>query len=54
MAKYYPAEKIILVMQNIPNKPTKKNTEKFRRMENAAKYVERVIDGGEQLRKVGL
>ena len=54
MAKYYPNEKIILVMQNIPNKSTKKNTEKFRRMENAAKYVERVMDGGEQLRKVGL
>lgn len=54
MAKYYPSEKIILVMQNIPQKPTRKSAEKLRRLANARKYVERVMDGGQVLKKVGL
>jgi hypothetical protein len=54
MEKYYPDEKIILVMQNIPKEVTRKNIEKFRRMENADKYVERVMDGGKVLKQVGL
>ena len=54
MAKYYPDEKIILVMQNIPMKMTRKNIEKKRRIDNARKYVKRVIDGSEILRKAGM
>ena len=54
MVKYYPNEKLILVMQNIPKKPTRKNAEKLRRLENAGKYVERILNGEELLKKVGL
>lgn len=54
MAKYYPNEKIFLVMQNIPKKPTRKNAEKLRRLANAKKYVERVMNGSEILKQVGL
>jgi hypothetical protein len=54
MDKYYPDETIILVMQNIPQKPTRKNTEKLRRLDNARKYVERVMDGEQLLKQVGL
>lgn len=54
MAKYYPDEKIILVMQNIPKKSTRKNAEKFRRLANAKRYVERIMNGSETLKKVGL
>lgn len=54
MAKYHPSEKICLVMQNIPKKATRKSAEKFRRMENAKKYTERVMDGGKILKQVGL
>lgn len=54
MAKYYPNEKIVLVMQNIPLKTTRKNVEKMRRLDNARKYVYRVIDGGQILKKIGL
>jgi len=54
MAKYYPEERIILVMQNIPQKPTRKNAEKLRRLDNARKYVERIMDGGEILKQAGL
>ena len=54
MAKYYPDEKIILVMQRIPKTRTRKNTELFRRLENAEKYVERIMDAEEILKEVGL
>ena len=54
MAKYYPDEKIILVMQNIPKKPTRKNAEKLRRLDNAKKYVERIIEAEKILKQVGL
>ena len=54
MAKYYPDEKIVLVMQNIPAKHTRKNTEKFRRLGNARKYVERIIFGSKVLKQIGL
>ena len=54
MAKYYPGEKLILVMERIPKTRTRKNTELFRRLENAEKYVERVMSAEEILRKVGL
>ena len=54
MAKYYPDEKIVLVMQYIPKKHTKKNTEKFRRLDNARKYVEKIIDGSKELKQMGL
>jgi hypothetical protein len=52
MAKYYPDERIVLVMQNIPKRPTKKNFKKRRRLKNAKKYVERVIDGTQILKQV--
>lgn len=47
MAKYYPDEEFVLMMQAM----TKKN--KLRR-DNAARYVKRVVDGGAILRKLGL
>ena len=53
MAKYYPDEKIILVMQNIPKTSTRKNFEKRRRIANAKQYIERVMDGSEVLKKAG-
>lgn len=54
MAKYYPKEKLILVMQRIPKTRTRKNTELFRRLENAEKYIERVMCAEEVLKQVGL
>ncbi len=54
MAKYYPNEKLILVMQNIPKKSTRKNAEKLRRLSNAAKYVERIMEAEKILKQVGL
>lgn len=50
MAKYYPDEKIILVMQTVP----KKYNEKKRKIGNAQKYVERIMEAEKILRKVGL
>lgn len=54
MAKYYPNEKIVLVMQRIPQTKTRKNTELFRRLENAKKYVERVMEAEPILKEVGI
>lgn len=54
MAKYYPDEKIILVMQCIPKTRTRKNTELFRRLENAEKYTERIMDAEKILKDAGL
>jgi hypothetical protein len=54
MAKYYPDERIILVMQNIPKTVTKRNRTKILRLQKAEKYVERIMDGTELLRKAGL
>ena len=54
MAKYHPAERIVLVMQNIPKSRTKKNARKRELLKKAQQYVERIIDGTEQLKKVGL
>ena len=54
MAKYHPSEKIILVMQNIPKKPTRKSTEKLRRLDNARKYVERIMEAEKILKQVGI
>jgi len=54
MAKYYPDEKIILVMERIPETRTRKNTELFRRLENAEKYIERIMDAEKILKEVGL
>lgn len=54
MAKRYPDEKIILVMQAIPMKWTRKGAEKMRRLKNARKYVYRIINGTEILKKFGL
>lgn len=47
MAKYYPEETLILVMQRIPKKFN-------HNLETAKKYVERIIDAEKELRKVGL
>lgn len=47
MAKYYPDIKLVLVMQAF----TKKNA---LLCDSAKKYVDRVIDGGKILRKVGI
>ena len=46
MAKYYPDEKIVLVMQRFPKKQ--------RLIDNARKYCHRIINGGEILKKLGL
>jgi len=54
MAKYYPDEKIILIMQNIPKTRTKRNVELFRRLENAEKYIERVMEAEKILKEVGI
>lgn len=54
MQKYHPDERIILVMQNIPKSKTKKNARKRELLKKAEQYVERIIDGTEQLKKVGL
>ena len=54
MATYHPDVKLELVMQYIPIKPTRKNAEKIRRIDNARKYVERVFDGSKVLKQLSL
>ena len=49
MAKYYPAERLVLVMLRMPTRG-----EAARRLAHCRKYVTGVIDGGAILRKVGL
>jgi len=49
MAKYFPKERIVLVMQRIPKKG-----KQLILLEKAMKYVERVIDGTAQLKTVGI
>lgn len=54
MQIYYPNQRIILVMQNIPKSATKKNLTKRVGLKKAAQFVERIMDGGELLKKAGL
>ena len=56
MKKYYPCEKIILVMQRIPSYNNRSKSAKRTKilLEKASRCVERVIDGSEILKKVGL
>ena len=54
MANYHPDVQLELVMQYIPIKPTRKNAEKIRRIDNARKYTERVFDGSKVLKQICL
>ena len=51
---YYPSERILLVLQNIPETSTRKNRTKILRIQKAKKYIERVMDAEKTLKQAGL